>query len=211
MDSPAMLIDWPRKASLLDGTFGDPFNEARLQQIESPLTSMAHQQGGLDADTTSNDPFGLHGGPVDVQWQMLSGLCYRVNHMVTQDVFSRGSQRILEAGFGSLGGKMDASAKVDLNFHRALDPGMFALLDVQEIKTERNSKAAYKAKRSGDEDATPLTELSITGEETNPKTLGFDLFRGPQIGITYKNTHLSNRGNTLAAELNWSAAWTHPH
>lgn len=54
---------------------------------------------------------------------MLSGLCYRVNQMVVHDDFSRGSQRILEVGFVSLGGKMDASAKVDLNFHRALDPG----------------------------------------------------------------------------------------
>jgi hypothetical protein len=56
-----LLIEWPLTASLLDGTFGGPFNEARMQQIESPLTSMAHEQGWLDTDTTSNDPFGPQG------------------------------------------------------------------------------------------------------------------------------------------------------
>lgn len=55
MDSPAKLIECSRTAQLLDGTFGGPFNEVRMQQIESQLTSMVHEQGWLDADTTSND------------------------------------------------------------------------------------------------------------------------------------------------------------
>lgn len=189
---------------------GGPFNEARVQQIESQLTSIAHEQGWLDADTTSNYQLGSQGGMVDVQLQMLPGLRYRVNQMVTHDGFSRGSKRVLKAGFRVLEGKMYSSVDLDLNFRRALDTGMFALLDVEEIRTGTKSHLAVDAKRSAVEASAPLTDLRITGEETKPKTLGFevgfDTFLGPQIGITYKNTNLRDNGNTLAAELNWSAA-----
>jgi outer membrane protein assembly factor BamA len=195
---------------VLASVSGGPFNEARVQQIESQLTSLAHEQGWLDADTTSNYKLGTKGGVVDVQLLMLPGLRYRVNQTVTHEKFSRGSQRFLKAGFRELEGKMYSSPELDLIFRRALDTGMFALLDVEPIKTGTRSNLPVNVKRSAAEATAPLTDLRITGEETKPKTLGFevgfDTFLGPQIGITYKNTNLRDNGNTLAAELNMSAA-----
>ena len=195
---------------ILASVSGGPFNEARVQQIESQLTSIAHEQGWLDADTTSNYKLGTQGGVVDVQLLMLPGLRYRVRQIVTHEGFSRGSKRVLKAGFRELEGKMYSTPDLDLMFRRALDTGMFALLDVEPIKTGTNANLPVNVKRSPAEASSPLTDLRITGEETKPKTLGFevgfDTFLGPQIGITYKNTNLRDNGNTLAAELNWSAA-----
>ncbi|MCX6857805.1 MAG: BamA/TamA family outer membrane protein [Verrucomicrobia bacterium] len=195
---------------VLSDVTGGPFNEARVQQIESQLTSIAQEQGWLDAAMTSEYQIGTKGGIVDVQLLMLPGLRYRVNQIVTHDGFSRGSRRVLKAGFRELESKMYSSPDLDLMFRRALDTGMFALLDVEPIKTGTRSNLPVNVKRSEAEATAPLTDLRITGEETKPKTLGFevgfDTFLGPQIGITYKNTNLRDNGNTLAAELNMSAA-----
>ena len=80
---------------ILASVSGGPFNEARVQQIESQLTSIAHEQGWLDADTTSNYKLGTQGGVVDVQLLMLPGLRYRVRQIVTHEGFSRGSKSVL--------------------------------------------------------------------------------------------------------------------
>lgn len=202
-------IDKPCR-DVLTSVSGGPFNEARVQQIETQLTSIAHEQGWLDAETTSDYTLGSKGGTVDVQIVMKPGLRYRVGHIITHEGFSRGSKRVLQAGFRELEGRLYSSADLDLAFRRALDTDMFALLDVEPIRTGQNAQLPVNIKRSAEEAASPLADLRITGEETKPKTLGFeigfDTFLGPQLGVTYKNTNVRDTGNTLAADLNWSTA-----
>lgn len=175
-------------------TPGEPFNEARVQQLEIQLTSIAKERGWLSAVTTSEYTLGKLGGTVDVILHMNSGQRVLVARISAHQDFSRGSKRVLNAGFRQAVGKYYSSEELDVMFKRALDTGMFARLDVDPQLQPGVSP--------------PVADLRITGEETKPKTLGFELgfdtFLGAQAGVNYRNTNFRDSGNTLAAELNYS-------
>ncbi|TDU81589.1 Beta-barrel assembly machine subunit BamA [Prosthecobacter fusiformis] len=177
-------------------TPGEPFNEARVQQLEGQLTSMAKERGWLNAVTVSDYTLGQLGGTVDVVIVMTAGERVMVARVQPHEGFSRGSKRVLTAGFREAEGKYYQAEDLDIMFKRALDTGMFARLDVDPQL------------RPGVSPAT--ADLLISGEETQPKTLGFELgfdtFLGAQAGVNYRNTNFRDWGTTLAAELNWSVA-----
>lgn len=177
-------------------TPGEPFNEARLQQLEGRLTSMVKERGWLLGKTISNYTLGSMGGTVDVRIQMEAGERVMVVRADPHEDFSRGSKRVLRANFREAEGKYYQSEDLDVMFKRTLDTGMFARLDVEPQILPGVSPAA--------------ADLRITGEETKPKTLGFELgfdtFLGAQAGVNYRNTNFRDWGDTLAAELNWSVA-----
>jgi outer membrane protein assembly complex protein YaeT len=177
-------------------TPGEPFNEARVQQIESQLTTMAKDRGWLNATTLSDYTLGKMGGTVDVILIMTAGERVTISRVVPHEDFSRGSRRVLTANFREAEGKFYQSEDLDIMFKRTLDTSMFARLDVEPRMLPGVSPAA--------------AELRITGEETKPKTLGFELgfdtFLGAQAGVNYRNTNFRDWGNTLAAELNYSVA-----
>ena len=177
-------------------TPGVPFNEARMQQIEGKLTSMAKERGWLLATTTSSYTLGQAGGTVDVQLTMEAGERVLIARLSPHENFSRGSTRVLRAGFKKAVGKYYSAEDLDVMFKRALDTGMFARLDVEPQLQPGISP--------------PVAELRMTGEETKPQTLGFELgydtFLGAQAGVNYRNTNFRDTGNTLAAELNYSLA-----
>lgn len=181
---------------LIAQTPGLPFNEARVQQIEGQLNSTAKEAGWLNSATVSDYKLGQQGGTVDVVILMTPGERVRVAQIVPHPDFSRGSKRVLTAGFREAEGKYYIAEDLDVMFKRALDTGMFARLDVEPQLQPGISPAQ--------------ADLRITGEETKPKTLGFELgfdtFLGPQAGVNYRNTNFRDQGNTLAAELNWSTA-----
>lgn len=174
---------------------GTPFNEARVQQIQKRLDSICTEHGWLHAVTTADYMLGKSGGTVDVVFRVQAGERVRITRITTHDGFSRGAKRVLLAKFRPLTGQIYEAAEADFFFKRALDTGMFALLDTKVLPENGNLAAG---------------NLRITGEETKPVTvgfeLGFDTFLGPQFGVTYKNTNWRDTGNTLAAELSYSMA-----
>lgn len=174
---------------------GTPFNEARVQQIEQRLESICAERGWLQAATASDYTLGTTGGTVDVLFRVDAGQRVTIGSVTTHPGFSDGSRRILMARFKPLVGQVYQSEEADFYFRRALDTGMFALLDTEVVP------------RPGDPS---IGDLKITGEETQPQTLGFevgfDTFLGGQAGVTYKNTNWRDSGNTLASELSYSVA-----
>ncbi|MBK8092986.1 MAG: BamA/TamA family outer membrane protein [Verrucomicrobiaceae bacterium] len=174
---------------------GTAFNEARVQQIEQRLRSMCADHGWLNATTEARYTLSKAGGAVDVLFLVTPSERVRITRVVTHPGFSRGAARVLMAKFKPLQGQIYEAEDADFFFKRALDTGMFALLDTEVV-------AVDAAKSQG--------ELHVTGEETKPHTLGFeagfDTFLGGQAGVTYKNTNFRNKGNTLAAELSYSVA-----
>lgn len=174
---------------------GTPFNEARVQQIQQRLDSICAERGWLHAATTADYTLGKSGGTVDVVFRMQAGERVRISRVTTHDAFSRGAKRVLLAKFKPLTGQIYEAEEADFFFKRALDTGMFSLLDTKVLPD--NGKMA-------------AGNLRITGEETKPVTVGFepgfDTFLGPQFGVTYKNTNWRDTGNTLAAELSYSMA-----
>lgn len=174
---------------------GTPFNEARVQLIQQRLDSICSEHGWLHSATTAEYTLGKSGGAVDVVFRVQAGERVRIARITTHEAFSRGAKRVLMAKFKPLTGQIYEAAEADFLFKRALDTGMFALLDTK-VLPENGDMAAGN--------------LRITGEETQPVTLGFepgfDTFLGPQAGVTYKNTNWRDTGNTLAAELSYSMA-----
>ena len=181
--------------ALMTEARGSPFNEARVQQIEQRLRSLYVEHGWLNATTTAAYTLHPGGGPVNVVFHVTPGSRVRITRVTMHPAFSRGAQRVLRARFKPLEGRIYESEASDFYFRRALDTGMFALLDTEVIPVAGDPSAG---------------ELRITGEETQPITLGFeigfDTFLGGQAGVTYKNTNWRDRGNTLAAELSYSVA-----
>ncbi|WP_395751428.1 outer membrane protein assembly factor [Prosthecobacter sp.] len=174
---------------------GTPFNEARVQQIQKQLTSICSDHGWINAATTADYTLGKTGGTVDVVFRVVPGERVRITRITPHEGFSHGAQRVLLAKFKPLTGQIYEAEEADFLFKRALDTGMFSLLDTK-VLPDGGSMAAGN--------------LRITGEETKPVTLGFepgfDTFLGPQAGVTYKNTNWRDTGNTLAAELSYSMA-----
>ncbi len=174
---------------------GTPFNEARVQQIQQRLDSICTTHGWLHSVTTADYRLGKSGGTVDVVFRVQAGERVRITGITTHDAFSRGAKRVLLAKFKPLTGHIYEAAEADFLFKRALDTGMFALLDTKVLPENGDLSAGT---------------LRITGEETQPVTVGFepgfDTFLGPQFGVTYKNTNWRDTGNTLAAELSYSMA-----
>lgn len=174
---------------------GSPFNEARVQQIELQLNSLCAESGWLYSETKSNYELKKSGGTVDVAFGVVPGERVKISSVVTHPGFSKGSKRVLLAKFKPLEGRIYEAADADFFFKRTLDTGMFALLDTKVVPVNEDRS---------------LGELHISGEETRPITLGFeigfDTFLGGQAGVTYKNTNWRDSGNTLAAELSYSVA-----
>ncbi|HRJ09654.1 MAG TPA: BamA/TamA family outer membrane protein [Prosthecobacter sp.] len=179
-------------------TPGQPFNEAAVQALERRLNHIAVSRGWLSSVTSSEYHLGSQGGTVDVTLRMAPGARARVARALPHEGFSRGARRVLEAGFREAEGEWYSSKDTDFLFRRALDTGMFARLDVEPVI------------QPGNPEQPALADLVISGEETKPRTLGFeagyDTFLGPQAGVNYRNTNLRDTGVTLATELNWSAA-----
>lgn len=174
---------------------GTPFNEARVQQIQQRLDSICAEHGWLHAATTADYTLGKAGGTVDVVFRMVPGERVRISRVTAHEAFSPGAKRVLLAKFKPLTGQIYEAAEADFFFKRALDTGMFTLLDTKVLPDNGNMAAG---------------DLRITGEEAKPVTVGFepgfDTFLGPQAGVTYKNTNWRDTGNTLAAELSYSMA-----
>jgi outer membrane translocation and assembly module TamA len=103
---------------------------------------------------------------------------------------------VLWATFRSAEGEFYSREELDLNFRRALDTGIFARLDMDPQIA------------AGDDGSIAFADLRLTGEETKPVTLGFqvgfDTFLGAQVGVTYRNVNFRDTGNNLEAELRWS-------
>ncbi|MCB1275781.1 BamA/TamA family outer membrane protein [Prosthecobacter sp.] len=174
---------------------GTPFNEARVQQIQQRLESICSEHGWLHATTTADYTLGQNGGTVDVVFRIAPGERVRISRVTTHPGFSRGATRVLLAKFKPLTGQIYEAEEADFFFKRALDTGMFNLLDTKVLPENGNLAVG---------------NLRITGEEAKPVTLGFELgfdtFLGGQAGVTYKNTNWRDTGNTLAAELSYSMA-----
>ncbi|WP_395735350.1 outer membrane protein assembly factor [Prosthecobacter sp.] len=174
---------------------GTPFNEARVQQIQKQLTSICSDHGWLHAATTADYTLGKAGGTVDVVFRVAPGERVRITSITPHEAFSHGAKRVLMAKFKPLTGQIYEAEEADFLFKRALDTGMFSLLDTKVLPDGGNMAAG---------------NLRITGEEARPVTLGFepgfDTFLGAQAGVTYKNTNWRDSGNTLAAELSYSMA-----
>jgi outer membrane protein assembly complex protein YaeT len=174
---------------------GTPFNEARVQQIEQRLEAICAERGWLYAKTLADYTLGKAGGTVDVTFRVQPGERVRIASVTPHPQFSRGARRVLMAKFKPLTGRIYDADEVDFLFKRALDTGMFALLDTRVLSPQGDAATG---------------DLRVTGEETKPVTLGFELgfdtFLGGQVGVTYKNTNWRDTGNTLAAELTYSVA-----
>lgn len=191
-DAPAELENLMR--TQIEKTTGRPFNEASVQALQTKLKTIAFERGYIQAEVPAEYQMGTQGGSVDVALRVKAGVRAKIARVMAHPGFSKGAQRVLTAEFRPAINRHFSAEEVDFFFRRALDTGMFARLDDEIVML--------------DPAADGLAELKLSGEETKPHTLGFeigfDTFLGPQAGVTYRNTNFRDTGNTLATALNWS-------
>lgn len=184
---------------LLNSAQDGPFSEAAVQQLEQRLLSVATERGWLAAQVASDYTLQATGGEVDVEISLEVGHRAQIQRIVTDPMLSKGARRILDASFRPLPGRPYSVDELDEAFRRALGTNVFARLEDSVRPIAGSAEGDYA-----------LAELYLSGEETKPKTLGFevglDTFLGVQVGITFRNTNLMNSGNSLAAEANYSLA-----
>lgn len=184
---------------LLTVATGGPFSEAAVQRLEQKLVSEATKRGWLEAQIHSDYTLQTDGGKVDVVLRVEAGERSRIMRITTDPNLSNGARRILEASFRSMAGRPYSADELDEAYRRALDTNVFARLE-----------DSVRPMAEADESEFLMAELYLSGEETKPKTLGFevglDTFLGLQVGVTFGNTNFMDSGNTLAAEANYSLA-----
>ncbi|MBX7207820.1 MAG: BamA/TamA family outer membrane protein [Verrucomicrobiaceae bacterium] len=194
-DAPAELEKLMRDQ--IEKTTGSPFNEASVQALQSKLKTIAFERGYIQAEVLADYQMGTKGGSVDVTLRVKAGGRAKIARVTPHPGFSKGAQRVLAADFRPAVGKYFSAEEVDFYFRRALDTQMFARLDDDLVVLAPDGDGSQ-------------VEMKLSGEETKPHTLGFeigfDTFLGPQAGVTYRNTNFRDSGNTLAAALNWSTA-----
>lgn len=188
----------PELRGLITDESGTPFNEARVQRIGDELKSLCVESGWLQTEVASDYQLGKTGGTVDVAFTITPGPRARIIAVEPHPGFTAGATRVLRADFREAIGTVYDAGALDLMFRRALSTDMFARLDYEAVPVGV----------AGDGHA--LTELRLTGEQTKPQSLGFevgyDTFLGAQLGVTYRDTNFRDTGNTLASELSWSVA-----
>ncbi len=173
---------------------GGPFSESTLQSLERRLKEALTSRGWLDVRAVSSFQRAPGGGAVDVVVSLATSGRPVIIQVSPEAGFSRGARRVLKAGFKPLVGDHWSTDAAELSYRRLLNTGMFASLDtVVEPLTDP-----------------AVAELQVLGEETKPKTVGFevalDTFLGLQLGLTYRDNNLWNSGRALAAAANYSLA-----
>jgi outer membrane protein assembly complex protein YaeT len=184
---------------LLQEAAAASFSEAMVQQLERRVVSVATERGWLQAQVTADYTLDPAGGEVDVVLAMHAGERSVIHRITTDARLSKGARRILEASFSDKVGQPYSAEELEQAFRRALDTNVFARLEDSVKPMIEPGDGAFS-----------MAELFLSGEETKPKTVGFeiglDTFLGLQLGMTFRNTNLWNTGNSLAAEVNYSLA-----
>ena len=175
------------------GFDGGPFNEARVQALTKTLEDVCRDGGYLKCAVAANYLLHDSGGASDVRCRVTPGERARVARIVPDETLSRGAKRVLHGAFRSVEGRPYLAEDLDIVFRRVLDTGMFQRLDFET------------ADAGGDD-----VDLVLRGEETQPHavgfSLGYDTFRGPEAGVSYRNTNFFDRGMILNSELTWSTS-----
>jgi len=193
-----LLGDLPRGAETLRGEvaalWGSPFSEVRVEEMRGKVESRWQAAGCFSARVTAEARPVKAGGAVPVVMTVVPGPVYLVKRIEAGETFSRGAQRIINAGFRPAEGQVWSTADLELMQRRVMDTGVFSTMDVTPESISEEQAALV---------------LRISGTEGMRKTLGiyggYETLKGPLLGLEWRHVNFANTGDTLRLRLGWEA------
>ena len=171
-----------------------PYSEVRVEEIRAKVESRCQAAGHFVAKVTAEARPGKAGGAVPVILVVAQGPIYLVRKIEAAEAFSRGAQRIIEAGFRPAEDQVWSTSDLELMQRRVMDTGVFATMDItpQSISEQQAELV-----------------LRISGTEGMRKTLGiyggYETLKGPILGLEWRHVNFANTGDTLRLRLGWEA------
>ena len=175
---------------------GQPFNEVKVEELRAQIDRKAQLAGHFAAKVTSGFQTSPRGGTVPVVLSVIPGPVYHVSQIHAAETFSRGAQRIINAGFRPAEGRMWSTEDLDLMQRRVLDTGVFTRVGVDPVIAAGHEAA--------------LT-LEISGQEGPRRTLGiyggYETLKGPILGVEWRVVNIFDTGNTLRLRTGYEAGF----
>jgi outer membrane protein insertion porin family len=173
---------------------GQPFSEVRLEEIRGNLEARCQAEGHYRAKATASAKPNRNGGEVPVVLALVCGPVYFVNKVNVAEEFSRGAQRIINAGFRPAEGDAWDTADLELMQRRVMDSGVFSMMDVVPGNVF---------------DDQARLDLMVTGAEARRRTLGifggYETLKGPILGVEWRHVNFADTGNTLRLRAGYEA------
>lgn len=173
---------------------GQPYSEVRMEEIRANVAGKCQASGHFAAKVTATARPGTSGGTVPVILAVEPGPVYHVAGIQASEDFSRGAQRIIEAGFRPAEGRVWSTTGLDLMQRRVMDTGVFSQIEIEPVSASER-EASLVLRMSGRE--APRRTLGLFG--------GYETLRGATLGIEWRHVNFANTGDTLRVRAGYEA------
>ncbi len=173
---------------------GQPYSEVRMEEMRGKVQSKCQAAGHFKAKVTASSRPNKNGGAVPVILAVEPGPVYFVSKVNVSEEFSKGAQRIINAGFRPAEEKQWDTADLELMQRRIMDSGVFSLMEVNPANVlEREARL----------------DLAVSGKETQRRTLGvfggYETLKGAILGVEWRHVNFADTGNTLRLRVGYEA------
>jgi outer membrane protein insertion porin family len=175
---------------------GQPFNEVKVEELRARIDREAQLAGHFAAKVTENFRTNPGGGEVPVVIAVNLGPVFLVSKVEAAESFSRGAERIINAGFRPAEGRVWSTEDLDLMQRRVLDTGIFTRVDVEPV-TATDRQAALILRLSGVEG--PRRTLGIYG--------GYETLKGAIVGVEWRHVNFMDTGSALRIRAGYEAGF----
>ena len=173
---------------------GQPYSEVRMDEIRGKVEAKCQAAGHFKAKVTASAKPKKGGGAVPVVLAVEPGPVFFVSKVNVAEEFSKGAQRIINAGFHPAEGKQWDTADLSLMQRRIMDSGVFSLMEVEPANVQEQQA---------------MLDLNVSGKESQRRTLGvfggYETFKGPILGLEWRHVNFANTGDTLRLRLGYEA------
>ena len=173
---------------------GEPYSEVRMEEMRGKVEAKCQAEGHFKAKVTAGAKPGKGGGAVPVVLAVEPGPVFFVSKVNVAEEFSKGAQRIINAGFRPAEGEQWDTSNLELMQRRIMDSGVFSIMEVNPANVLEQQA---------------LLDLAVTGRESPRRTLGvfggYETLKGPILGVEWRHVNFANTGNTFRARLGYEA------
>jgi outer membrane protein insertion porin family len=175
---------------------GQPFSEVKVEELRGKLTTAAQSTGHFKAKVVSTFQPRPRGGEIPVTLDITLGPLYTVSGIEISPDLSRGTRRVVEAGFRPATGDVWSTSDLDLMQRRVMDTGVLTRLDVVPVPSPGGE---------------PTLTLRISGSEGPRRTLGifggYETLKGSILGTEWRHVNIWNTGDTLRLKAAYEAGF----
>ncbi len=173
---------------------GEPFSEVRMEELRAKVEGKCQAAGYFKAKVTAGARPAKSGGAVQVVLAVETGQRYFVSKVHAAEEFSRGAQRIINAGFHPAEGRVWSTPDLELMQRRVMDSGVFSMLEVEPVNIIEQQA---------------MLDLMMSGKEAPRRTLGvfggYETLKGAILGVEWRHVNFADTGNTVRLRAGYEA------